>query len=333
MTKIFFYLLLLCSINFYGNDTITAVSIKNINLRENATADSKVITEIKADDTLIITETENGWSKSIYKDSLNGFVKSEYVKEISSKKETLKLTLFKSYFLSALLFISALCFGFLYILKSKLVQLDITGNFSLLIKSFLIGFIFTIIGTLYFFYDLFSFFNFFGIIILLLFLVRTISKVFKYENEIKIIKSSFSENENLRMITIEYLENEILNQKKKIDEIKLNKEDIMYKMDVLKNEANLFLKDLTNELESHISDEFGEESLNNLIQNKIPIIGMPKELVHIYFGFPEKIIRDEKENHIKEKLRYGFIKTYYNKDYYKTDITLLNGIVESFITN
>ena len=138
MRKIYFYLILLCSINFYGNDTITAVSLKNINLRENATTDSKVITEINPNDTLIITETENGWSKAIYKDSLNGFVKSEFVKEITSKKETLKLLvlkkLFKSYFLSALFLISLLCFGLLYLLKSKLVQLDIIGNFSLLLK-------------------------------------------------------------------------------------------------------------------------------------------------------------------------------------------------------
>ena len=137
MKKIYFYLILLYSISFYGNDTITAVSIKNINLRENATTDSKVITEIKPDDTLIITETENGWSKAIYKDSLNGFVKNEYVKEITSKKETLKLLilnkLFKSYFFIALILISALCFGILYLLKNKLVQLDIIGNFSLVI--------------------------------------------------------------------------------------------------------------------------------------------------------------------------------------------------------
>ena len=162
MKKIYFYLILLYSISFYGNDTITAVSIKNINLRENATTDSKVITEIKPDDTLIITETENGWSKAIYQDSLNGFVKSEFVKEISSRNETLKLLvlnkIFKSYFLKALFFISLLCFGVLYLLKSRLLHLDIIGNLSLVIKSFLIGFIITIIGTLYFFYDLFSFF-------------------------------------------------------------------------------------------------------------------------------------------------------------------------------
>lgn len=90
MRKIYLFLILQYSISFYGNDTITAVSIKNINLRENATTDSKVITEIKPEDTLIITETENGWSKAIYKNSLNGYVKSEFTKEINAEKKNEK---------------------------------------------------------------------------------------------------------------------------------------------------------------------------------------------------------------------------------------------------
>ena len=228
MKKVYFYLILLYSISFYGNDTITAVSIKNINLRENATTDSKVITEIKPDDTLIITETENGWSKAIYKDSLNGFVKSEYVKEITSKKETLKLLvlnkLFKSYFLSALLFITALCFGLLYLLKSKLVQLDIIGNFSLLIKSFLIGFIFTIIGTLYYFYDLFSFFKIVGVGILLIILYYRISSIFKIEKQIKDDKLILNNNskENLKNISKEIVREQITNENNKLTETESN---------------------------------------------------------------------------------------------------------------
>ena len=139
MRKNYLFLILFWSVSFYANDTITAISTKNLNLRANPNVDSKVISEIVINDTLLISETENGWSKAIYKDSLNGYVKNEFVKEITSEKETIKLLLLKkllkSYFLIALLFVSALCFGILYLLKSKLVQLDIIGNFSLVIKS------------------------------------------------------------------------------------------------------------------------------------------------------------------------------------------------------
>ena len=95
MRKIYLFLILFCSINLYSNDTITAISTKNLNLRANPNVDSKVISEITLNDTLLITETENGWSKAIYKDSLNGYVKNEFVKEITSEKETIKLLLLK----------------------------------------------------------------------------------------------------------------------------------------------------------------------------------------------------------------------------------------------
>ena len=102
-----------------------------------------------------------------------------------------------SYFLIALLFVSAICFGLLYLLKNKLVQLDIIGNFSLVIKSFLIGFIITIIGTLYYFYELFSFFKIVGIGILLIILYYRISSIFKIEKQIKDDKLCYGTNDEL----------------------------------------------------------------------------------------------------------------------------------------
>ena len=218
MRKIYLFLILFCSINIYSNDTITAISTKNLNLRANPNVDSKVISEITLNDTLLITETENGWSKAIYKDSLSGYVKNEFVKEITSEKETIKLLLLKkllkSYFLIALLFVSAICFGLLYLLKNKLVQLDIIGNFSLVIKSFLIGFIITIIGTLYYFYDLFSFFKIVGIGILLIILYYRISSIFKIEKQIKDDKLILNNNskENIKNISKEIVREQITNE-------------------------------------------------------------------------------------------------------------------------
>lgn len=82
MKKIFLFLFLFSIFHTYSNDTITVISTKNIYLRVNPNIDSKVISEITLNDTLLITETENGWSKAFYKDSLNGYVKSEFTKEI-----------------------------------------------------------------------------------------------------------------------------------------------------------------------------------------------------------------------------------------------------------
>ena len=328
MKKIYFYLILLYSISFYGNDTITAVSIKNINLRENATRDSKVITEIKPDDTLTITETENGWSKAIYKDSLNGFVKSEYVKEITSKKETLKLLvlnkLFKSYFLSALLFISALCFGLLYLLKSKLVQLDIIGNFSLILKSFLIGFIITIIGTLYYFYDLFSFFKIVGIVILLLTLYFRISSIFKIEKLIKDDKLILNNNskENLKHISKEIIKDQITNENIKLAKTESNLDDANNKTNQIKSEQFNLIKEKLTEL-------YGAENTNELINREKPFVGLHKIFINYFIGDYDDI--NEKSDATNKWETYLYDKGKYNR--WRLKIHILNNLVTNYEIN
>lgn len=329
MKKIYFYLILLCSINFYGNDTITAVSIKNINLRENATTDSKVITEIKPDDTLIITETENGWSKAIYKDSLNGFVKSEYVKEIASKKETLKLLvlnkLFKSYFLSALLFITALCFGLLYLLKSKLVQLDIIGNFSLLVKSFLIGFIFTIIGTLYYFYDLFSFFKIVGVGILLIILYYRTSSIFKIEKQIKDDKLILNNNskENLKNISKEIVREQITNENNKLTETESNLDNAINKTNEIKRQQFNLIKEKLIEL-------YGAENTNELVNSEKPFVGLHKVFLGYFIGNPEKINESSDADNKWETYFYDKINNRGNDGTFRLKINIQNDLVTSF---
>ena len=329
MRKIYFYLILLSSINFYGNDTITAISIKNINLRENATTDSKVITEIKPDDTLIITETENGWSKAIYKDSLNGFVKSEFVKEITSKKETLKLLvlnkLFKSYFLSVLLFISALCFGLLYLLKSKLVQLDIIGNFSLLLKSFLIGFTITIIGTLYYFYDLFSFFKIVGVGILLIILYYRISSIFKIEKLIKDDKLILNNNskENLKNISKEIVREQITNENSKLTETKSNLDNAISKTNDIKRQQFNLIKDKLIEL-------YGAENTNELVNNEKPFVGLHKVFLSYFIGNPEKINESSDADNKWETYFYDKINNRGNDGTFRLKINIQNDLVTKF---
>ena len=328
MKKIYFYLILLYSISFYGNDTITAVSIKNINLRENATTDSKVITEIKPDDTLTITETENGWSKAIYKDSLNGFVKSEYVKEITSKKETLKLLvlnkLFKSYFLTALFFISALCFGLLYLLKSKLVQLDIIGNFSLIIKSFLIGFIITIIGALYYFYDLFSFFKIVGIVILLIILYYRISSIFKIEKLIKDDKLILNNNskENLKHISRAIIKDQITNENIKLAKTESNLDDAINKTNQIKSEQFNLIKEKLTEL-------YGAENTNELINREKPFVGLHKIFINYFIGDYDDI--NEKSDATNKWETYLYDKGKYNR--WRLKIHILNNLVTNYEIN
>ena len=329
MRKIYFYLILLSSINFYGNDTITAISIKNINLRENATTDSKVITEIKPNDTLIITETENGWSKAIYQDSLNGFVKSEFVKEISSRNETLKLLvlnkLFKSYFLKALFFISLLCFGILYLLKSRLLHLDIIGNLSLVIKSFLIGFIITIIGTLYFFYDLFSFFKIVGVVILLVFLYYRISSIFKIEKLIKEDKVALNNNskENLKNISKEIVREQITNENNKLAETKSNLDNAISKTNDIKRQQFNLIKDKLIEL-------YGAENTNELVNNEKPFVGLHKVFLGYFIGNPEKINESSDADNKWETYFYDKINNRGNDGTFRLKINIQNDLVTSF---
>lgn len=339
MKKVYFYLILLYSISFYGNDTITAVSIKNINLRENATTDSKVITEIKPDDTLTIIETENGWSKVLYKDSLDGFVKSEYLREITSKKETLKLhvlnILFKSYFFKALLFISALCFGFLYLLKRKLVQLDVIGNFSLVIKSFLIGFIITIMGTLYYFYDLFSFFKIVGIVILLIILYYRISSIFKIEKQIKDDKLIINNNskENLKDISKEILREQIANENNKLAETESNLKDAIKKGIQIITEQADYADQIKNQqfnlIEEKLIELYGAENTNELINKEKPFVGLHKTFIKYFIGDYDDI--NEKSDATNKWETYLYDKGKYNR--WRLKIHILNNLVTNYEIN
>lgn len=312
-----------------NSDTITAISIKNINLRENATTNSKVITEIQPDDTLIITETENGWSKAIYKDSLNGFVKNEYVKEITSKKETLKLLilnkLFKSYFLIALILIYALCFGILYLLKNKLVQLDIIGNFSLVIKSFLIGFIFTIIGTLYYFYDLFSFFKIVGVGILLIMLYYRISSIFKIEKQIKDDKLFLNKNskENLKNISKEIVREQITNENNKLTETE-------NKLDIAINKTNEIKRQQFNLIKEKLIELYGAENTNELVNNEKPFVGLHKVFLVYFIGSPEKINESSDADNKWETYFYDKINNRGNDGTFRLKINIQNDLVTSF---
>ena len=333
-------LLLTCNLVFSSNsDTITAISIKNINLRENATTDSKVLTEIKQEDTLIITETENGWSKAIYKDSLTGFVKSEYLSEITSKRETLKLQvlniLFKSYFFKALLFISALCFGFLYLLKRKLVQLDILGNFSLVIKSFLIGFIFTIIGTLYYFYDLFSFFKIVGIGILLIILYYRISSIFKIEKMIKDDKLIINNNskENLKEISKEILREQITNENNKLAETESNLKDAIKKGIQIITEQADYADQIKNQqfnlIEQKLIELYGAENTNELINKEKPFVGLHKTFIKYFIGDYDDI--NEKSDATNKWETYLYDKGKYNR--WRLKIHILNNLVTNYEIN
>lgn len=329
MRKIYLLLILFCSINLYSNDTITAISTKNLNLRANPNVDSKVISEITLNDTLLITETENGWSKAIYKDSLNGYVKNEFLKEITSEKETIKLLLLKkllkSYFLIALLFVSAICFGLLYLLKNKFVQLDIIGNFSLVIKSLLIGFIITIIGTLYYFYDLFSFFKIVGIGILLIILYYRISSIFKIEKQIKDDKLILNNNskENIKNISKEIVREQITNENSKLAETERNLDNAINKTNEIKRQQFNLIKEKLIEL-------YGAENINELINNEKPFVGLHKVFLDYFIGNPEKINESSDADNKWETYFYDKINNRGNDGTFRLKINIQNDLVTSF---
>ena len=310
-------------------DTITAISIKNLNLRANPNVDSKVISEITLNDTLLITETENGWSKAIYKDSLNGYVKNEFVKEITSEKETIKLLLLKkllkSYFLIALLFISAICFWLLYLLKNKLVQLDIIGNFSLIIKSFLIGFVFTIIGTLYYFCDLFSFFKIVGVGILLIILYYRISSIFKIEKQIKDDKLFLNKNskENLKNISKEIVREQITNENNKLTETESN-------LDIAINKTNEIKRQQFNLIKEKLIELYGAENTNELVNNEKPFVGLHKVFLDYFIGNPEKINESSDADNKWETYFYDKINNRGNDGTFRLKINIQNDLVTSF---
>ena len=329
MRKIYLFLILFCSINIYSNDTITAISTKNLNLRANPNVDSKVISEITLNDTLLITETENGWSKAIYKDSLSGYVKNEFVKEITSEKETIKLLLLKkllkSYFLIVLLLVSAMCFGLLYLLKSKLVQLDIIGNFSLVIKSLLIGFILTTIGTLYYFYDLFSFFKIVGVGILLIILYYRISSIFKIEKQIKDDKLILNNNskENIKNISKEIVREQIINENNKLAETEHNLDNAINKTNEIKRQQFNLIKEKLIEL-------YGAENVNELVNNEKPFVGLHKIFLDYFIGNPEKINESSDADNKWETYFYDKINNRGNDGTFRLKINIQNDLVTSF---
>lgn len=298
MKKIYFCLILLCSINFYGNDTITVISLKNRNLREHPTSKSKILAEIKNNDTLKLTAKGKNWLEVIYKDSLKGYIINESLEVVKNKKaEILKLKIIKQFFFKAFLLISILCLGLLYLLKKKLIQFEINGKISLVAKALLLGFILTVIGILYFFYEQLSFLKIFGIIVLLILLIYKTYNIFILEKLIKLNKDLFIDEENGENITIvnhNYINKIIENEKVNFDKIKNN------------------LEEVKSNIRAILETEYSSNDVRNLLFGIEPIIGMPKKLLYIYFGKPDKIITENNPNIIKETFRYGFIRIYYH---------------------
>lgn len=231
----------------------------------------------------------------------------------------------KSYFLIALLFVSAICFGLLYLLKNKLVQLDIIGNFSLVIKSFLIGFIITIIGTLYYFYDLFSFFKIVGIGILLIILYYRISSIFKIEKQIKDDKLILNNNskENIKNISKEIVREQITNENNKLAETERNLDNAISKTNEIKRQQFNLIKEKLIEL-------YGSENTNELINNEKPFVGLHKVFLDYFIGNPEKINESSDADNKWETYFYDKINNRGNDGTYRLKINIQNDLVTSF---
>lgn len=304
MKKIYFYLILVYSINFYANDTITAVSIKNINLREQATTDSKILTEIKTDDTLKILSNENDWSKVIYKDSINGYVKSEFTKEIKNDVSPLKNM--KQFFFESLFLLSILIFGFHYLLKSKTNFFKKTNITTLIFRSINIGSIFTTMIFIYVHYHNLSFFQILAAIVLLLVFLFTLfmNYLFGYTSE-----KHFLEDVNTKNTSIDDYITEIHSNLKELNRKYNQNEDEI--LDIL-------------------IEEFGRENSNNLITNLVPIIGMPYEIVIHYFGEPEKINESSDSNNIRQIFFYDKINNRGNDGTWRLKFYMLNNVLEKY---
>ncbi|MFK7048848.1 SH3 domain-containing protein [Flavobacterium davisii] len=327
MKKIYFYFIFLFCISLNANDTISVFATKKINLREKPTTDSKVISKVNSHDTLKIIETEDGWSQAIFKDSLYGYVKSDYLKKI--KQTDIKRILFKKIlkngFFLALAFISLICFGSLYFLKNKWIQLDILGNFSLIAKSILLGFVLTTIGTLYYFHELFSILKIITIILLLLILCFRIFSILRIEKDIKIDKTIISRisNVNIRDITTEIINKQIFLENIKLDETNVKLDNAIKQTNQLKEQQFSVIKGKLIEL-------YGTENTDNLINNKKPFTGLNKSFIEYFIGKPEKTSESSDANNKWEIYFYDKINNRGHDGTYRLKINIHNDLVTGF---
>lgn len=307
MKKIYLYLFLAYSVSFYANDTITAISLKNRNLREQGTIDSKILAKIKTNDTLKLTSFENDWVKVIYKDSLNGYVENEFLKIVKNyQAEISELEKMKLFFFEVLFLVSILFFGLLYLLKTKSKFFKNKSIISLIFRSMNIGSIVTLIILLYFYYHRLSFFKIVGIIIFVFVLLY----ILFWENfRDDISEKEFLKDENTKATTIDSY----------IFEINSNLKELNKKYN--QNENEIF---------QILVEEFGQENSQNLVTNLIPIVGMPYELVIHYFGEPEKINESLDSNNLWQTFFYDKINNRGNDGIWRLKLRLLNNILEKY---
>lgn len=307
MKKIYLFLILAYSINFYANDTITAISLENRSLREQATIDSKIVSKIKTNDTLKLISIENNWVKVIHKDSLNGYVENEFLKVVKNyKAEISELKNMKLFFFEVLFLISILFFGLLYLLKTKTKFFKNKKNISLIFRSMIIGTIVTLIIFIYFYYHSLSFFQILGILILMLvfFWNLLVENLADDISEIQFLK-----DENTKATSIDNY----------IVEINSNLKELNKKYN--QNENEIF---------QILVEEFGQENSQNLVTNLIPIVGMPYELVIHYFGEPEKINESLDSNNLWQTFFYDKINNRGNDGVWRLKIHMLNNILEKY---
>lgn len=308
-------LLLLLTFNYsYSNDTVTTTAIKNINLREDPSIESKIISKIKKNDTLRLISSANNWSTVLYQDTLKGFVKTEFTTKINNSK-LLKTTTTnnKSIFFKILFFSSTLFFPLFYILKKKFKFLEVNGLISIISKSIIMGFISTIILIAFLYYDNLSFLKLLSIIILIPILIYTFSFAFFSENEIYINKSSLKDD-NIKISSIDnnYIENFI-------------------------SENNLILKDIKTKYNANksimfnlLAEAYGHQNTAELIDNRIPIVGMPYLLVIHYFGQPEKINYSSESDDNWQTFFYNKINNRGNDGIWGLKIHMLNNVIQKF---
>lgn len=307
MKKIYFYLILVYSINFYASDTITAVSITNINLREKTSSDSKILSKIKKDDSLRITSKFNDWSEVIFKDSIKGFVKTKFIKEVINDKIKIKqLKSMKMFFFKFLTCSILFLFVLVYFLKRKTERYKYSSNLALLFISINIASIITFSTLIYFYYSNLSFFQIIGVIIFMVgffwcLLVESLSEDLS-EQEFLTHKKT-----NARSI------------KNYISELNKSLNDLNKKYSQNKNEIFKILV-----------DEFGENDSRNLTDNLIPIVGMPYELIIHYFGEPEKINQSKYNNDISQTFFYDKINNRGNDGTWKLKLQMLNNILVQY---
>ena len=328
MNKFYIYLILICTINIYGNDTISAVALEKIKVHKTATNSSEVLTTIAISDTVSVLYSYNGWSNVICHNKTNGYVNDEYLQKITNVK-TIKLfildKLLNNYFLIALLLCSALCYGLLNLLKNKYIHLNILGNHLIILKSFLIGFIFTTIGSIYYFYDLFSFIKIFVIGIILIILYYRISSIIKIEKQITSDKLFANNNskENLNNITRKILIEQIANEKHKLSNIESSLDNVRKKTEEVKSEQFSII-------ERKLIDIYGNENINDLLNYEKPFVGLHRVFLKHFIGKPEKINESSDANNKWETYFYDKLSNRGNDGTFRLKINIQNDLVTSF---